>query len=46
MAGAKGAGMKAVWVRSPYQDGESDAEPDYTIDSLHELPRIIESLDR
>jgi phosphoglycolate phosphatase-like HAD superfamily hydrolase len=33
-------------VRSPYQDGESDAQPDYVIDSLHELPRIIESLDR
>ena len=46
IAGAKGAGMRAVWVRSPYQDGESDAEPDYVIDSLHELPGIIESLDR
>jgi len=46
IAGAKNAGMKAVWVRSPYQDGESDAEPDFIIDSLHELHRIIESLDR
>jgi len=46
VAGAKGAGMKAVWVRSQYQDGGSDAEPDYVIDSLHELPGIIESLDR
>jgi putative hydrolase of the HAD superfamily len=46
VAGAKAAGMRAVWVRSPYQDGESDAEPDFIINSLHELPRIIESLDR
>jgi len=46
IAGAKGAGMRAVWVRSPYQDGESDAKPDYVIDSLHELPGIIESMDR
>ena len=46
VAGAKAAGMRAVWVRSQYQDGESDAEPDFTIDSLHELPGIIESLDR
>ena len=46
IAGAKGAGMRAVWVRSPYQDGGSDAEPDYVIDSLHELPGIIESMGR
>jgi putative hydrolase of the HAD superfamily len=46
IAGAKGAGMKAVWVRSPYQDGGVEAEPDFIIDSLHELPAIIESLDR
>lgn len=46
IAGAKGAGMKAVWVRSPYQDGGAEVEPDYVIDSLHELPAIIESLDR
>lgn len=46
IAGAKAAGMRAVWVRSPYQDGGAEAEPDYVIDSLHELPGIIESLDR
>jgi len=46
VAGAKAAGMKAVWVRSPHQDGASDAEPDYVINSLHELQGIIESLDR
>jgi len=46
IAGAKGVGMRSVWVRSPYQDGESDAQPDYVIDSLHELPDILDSLDR
>ena len=46
VAGARAAGMRAVWVRSLHQDGETDAEPDYVIDSLHELPGIIESLSR
>ncbi|MFH2111491.1 MAG: HAD family hydrolase [Candidatus Bathyarchaeota archaeon] len=46
VAGAKAAGLTAVWVRSPRQDGETDAEPDYIIDSLHELPGIIESMSR
>jgi len=46
VAGAKAAGLKAVWVRSSQQDGETDAEPDYVIDSLHELPGIIEALSR
>jgi len=45
VAGAKAAGMKAVWVRSSQQDGETDAEPDYVIDSLYELPSLIKSLD-
>jgi len=46
VAGANAAGMRMVWVRSPHQDGKSDAEPDYVIDSLHELPGIIESMGR
>jgi putative hydrolase of the HAD superfamily len=46
VAGAKAAGMTAVWVRSPHQDGESDAEPDYVIESLNELPGVIETLNR
>jgi putative hydrolase of the HAD superfamily len=46
VAGAKAAGLTAVWVRSLHQDGETNAAPDYVIDSLYELPGIIESLSR
>lgn len=42
--GAQQAGLKAVWVRNGRQIESGDAVPDAAIDSLAELPAVVERL--
>jgi putative hydrolase of the HAD superfamily len=58
VVGAKGAGLRSIWVnddpagleepRTQRPDGgeASQAEPDYTIKSLDEIPKIIREINR
>lgn len=41
VVGAKGAGLKAVWIKGKEKE-ETSEEPEYIIHTITELPRIIE----
>jgi len=42
--GAKNAGIISVWLRVPGAEEPADIEPDYSIDSLAELPPLLSKL--
>lgn len=44
IAGAKNAGMKAVWLKVAGSEEHAPVEPDFTITGLAELPGLLEKL--
>lgn len=44
IAGAQAAGITAVWLRVAGAEEPADCHPDHTIDSLAELPPLIEKI--
>jgi len=45
VAGAKGVGMWAIWVRDEGEGGVVGVQPDVVVDSIAEVPRAVRLLE-
>ena len=44
VSGARAAGIRAVWINREGTDGGSEIKPDYEINDLTELERVIDTI--
>lgn len=45
IAGARNAGIHAIWLRVPGSEEHAEAQPDATIEGLNELPALVRRLE-
>ena len=42
--GGKNAGIRTVWFNPRHRENRTAVQPDYTVDALADLPRLLSSL--